>query len=101
MNYEGNITTMMVHLQYYHRSEYLKVKKGKVKRMQPSQMTSLTTSDRQPSITEVFHHMKLLSKASKRWNQSLIIVCLCITYKGYDTHNHHQSLWFLEYVIYI
>ena len=41
MNYQGNITNMMVHLQYYHRSEYTKVKeKGKVKRMQPSRTTS-------------------------------------------------------------
>ena len=71
MNYQGNITSMMVHLQYYHHSEYLKAKeKGKVKRMQPSWMTSLTTSDRQLSITEAFHQMEPMSKAS---------VCLCIT----------------------
>ena len=37
INYQGNTTNKMVHLQYYHHSEYLKVKeKGKVKRMQPS-----------------------------------------------------------------
>ena len=34
MNYQGNTTNMMVHLQYNHRSEYLKVKeKTKTKRM--------------------------------------------------------------------
>ena len=71
MNYQGNITNMMVHLQYYHHSEYLKEKeKGKVKRMQPSWMTSLTTSNRQLSIAEAFHQMEPMSKAS---------VCLCIT----------------------
>ena len=60
MNYQGNNTTnMMVHLQYYYRSEYLKVKeKGKVKRMQLSRMTSLTTSNRQPSVTKTFHQME-------------------------------------------
>ena len=37
INHQGNTTNKMVHLQYYHHSEYLKVKeKGKVKRMQPS-----------------------------------------------------------------
>ena len=53
MNHQGNTTNMMVHLQYYQRSEYLTMKeKGKVKGMQLSQIFSLTTSNRQPSITE-------------------------------------------------
>ena len=79
MNYQGNTTNMMVHLQYYHRSEYVKVKeKSKVKRMQPSRTTSLTSSDRQPSITEAFHQMEPLPKTSKGWKQLNNLVCLCI-----------------------
>ena len=79
MNYQGNTTNMMVHLQYYHRSEYVKVKeKSKVKRTQPSRTTNLTTSDRQPSITEAFHQMEPLPKTSKRWKQLNNSVCLCI-----------------------
>ena len=72
MNYQGNTTNMMVHLQYYHRSEYVKVKeKSKV-----SRTTSLTTSDRQPSI-EAFHQWNLFQKLLRDGN-SLIIQYLCI-----------------------
>ena len=70
MNYQGNTTNMMVHLQYNHRSEYLKAKeKTKTKRMQPPRTTTSSCSDRQPSITEAFHQMEPLSQSSKRWKQ--------------------------------
>ena len=66
MNYQGNTTNMMVHLQYNHCSEYLKAKeKTKTKRMQPPRTTTSSCSDRQPSITEAFHQMEPLSQSSK------------------------------------
>ena len=79
MNYQGNTTNMMVHLQYNHRSEYLKAKeKTKTKRMQPPRTTTSSCSDRQPSITEAFHQMEPLSQSSKRWKQLNNSVCQCI-----------------------
>lgn len=60
---------MMVHLERYHYLKYLKVKeKGKIKRSQLSQMTSLTTSDRQQSITKALYQIETLLKILKDGN---------------------------------
>ena len=80
MNYQGNTTNMLVHLQYNHRSEYLKVKEkgekmAKMKRTQPS---ISSCKDKQPSITEAFQQMEPLSQSSKRWKQLNNSVCQCI-----------------------
>ena len=62
MNYQGNTTNMMVHLQYNHRTEYLKAKKKtKTKKNATATNNDLSCSDRQPSITETFHQIELLA----------------------------------------
>ena len=70
MNSQDNTTDMMVHLERYHYLKYLKVKeKGNIKRSQLSQITNLTTSDRQQSITKALYQMETLLTNSKRWKQ--------------------------------
>ena len=70
---------MLVHLQYNHRSEYLKVK-TKAAAAQPRMQFPRATSivDRQTSITEAFQHLEPLSTSSKRWKMLNKSVCRCI-----------------------
>ena len=79
MNYLGNTTNMLVHLQYNHRSEYLKVK-AKAAAAQPRTQFPQVTSivDRQTSITEAFQHLEPSSTNSKRWKMLNKSVCRCI-----------------------
>ena len=68
MQYQGSTTNMMVHLQYSHQQEYLKVKsKG-------NQVTK-TANPRQPSITESIQHLQLFSQHLAKWKNLTSSVC--------------------------
>ena len=65
---------MIVHLQYNHRPEFLKVK---AKANHAAQLRS-ASSDRQPTITEALHHLQPLPQNSKRWKALTNSICYCI-----------------------
>ena len=65
MNYQGNTTNMMVHLQYNHRAEFLKVK-NKANSATQAQSASQRSS-KQPSITESMKLLQPIPQSSKKW----------------------------------
>ena len=79
LNYLGNTTNMMVHIQYNQRLEYFKVK-TKAAAAQPQMQLPQATSavDRQTSITEAFQYLEPLSTNLKRWKMLNKSVCQCI-----------------------
>jgi len=65
LNYQGSTTNMIVHLQYNHRFEYMKVKS---KMIQPGRSSSSSSqmSSKQLCITESFELLQTLPRSSKR-----------------------------------
>ena len=64
---------MMVHLQYNHRTEFLKVK-AKASTATQAQITS-QQRNKQPSITESFELLQPILQSSKRWKALTNSVC--------------------------
>ena len=73
INCQGNTTNMMVHLQYNHRTEFLKVK---AKASTATQARSASQQkNKQPSINNLFELLQPIPQSSKRWKALTNSVC--------------------------
>ena len=80
INYQGSTTNMMVHLQYNHRTEFLKIKaKGS-----PAAQARNASQKKQPCITESFELLQPIPQSSKKWKMLTNSVCQYIRSKRHD-----------------
>ena len=71
LHYQGSTTNMLVHLEYNHRAEYLKIKPG-IQKLKPSKAI---IDPNQPLIEDLLKKLQPLLRSSAKWKTLTSSVC--------------------------